>query len=261
MKKRPKNLYKSIQGRKHDRTKLLSLNKIKRMLEKIILNKIVLAVVAGLIVGSIFGLTSLHLLTDNSDAHVFQEQPSSKEQPTQTSSTDTLTNITFNIPSVYVIQVGLFHERENAELRKRQLQRGKVTTFIWRRSEQFFLLHSLHSDESKAKQINEKLHDDSVEAFVKKWDMPKTTKRVTSGEQQFIEQFARLWEQSLHEIEADGSIPIEKWQELQRRENDSSLISAIQLKLENVLSNLEDKHFSDIDLLQLLFLIEESVTE
>lgn len=254
-------MYESIHGRKNDRTKFLSLTKIKRVLERIVLNKIVLAVVAGLIVGGLFGLTSLHLLTDNSDAHVFQEQPSSKEQPTQTSSTDTLTNITFDIPSVYVIQVGLFHERENAQLRKRQLQRGKVETFIWQRSEDFFLLHSLHSDESKAKQINEKLHDNSVEAFVKKWNMPELNKRVTPDEQQFIEQFARLWEQSLHEVETDGPIPIDKWQDLQQREIDSTFISAIQLKLGNVLPDLDDKNVSRIALLKLLFLIEENTAE
>lgn len=260
MKKRPKKLYQSIQGRTEKRMIFWSFTKIKRVLVRIILNKMVLAVFAGLVVGSFFGLTSLHLLTDTDDTHVFQEQPFSKNQTTQTSSADTLTSFTLDIPSVYVIQVGLFHERENAELRKRQLERGKIVTFIWQRGEEFFLLHSLHSDETKAKQVNEQLSDESVDAFVKKWDMPEVNKQITSDEQQFVEQFIRLWEQSLQKVELGEAISIEKWKDLHERENDSTLISTFQLKLEDIMPNLQNEKVNSIALLQLLFLLEKNLS-
>lgn len=263
MKKKQKKLYKSIHGRNYDRVVTLSINRVKRMIKRLIFNKIMLAIVAGLLVGSLFGLTSLRFLTDNSDAHVFQEQSFMKEQQSQASTSDTFTKVNVDVPSVYVIQVGLFHERENAELRKRQLERGKVATFIWQRNGEFFLLHSSHSSESKAKQMNEQLHDGSLEAFVKQWDIPTMNKRITADELQFIEQFVHIWEQSLHQVEASSSIPIAEWQSLQEIENkhESPLISDIQLNLVDIVPMLRDEHLADSALLQLLFLLEESVVE
>jgi len=118
----------------------------------------------------------------------------------------------------------------------------------------------LHSDETKAKQVNEQLSDESVDAFVKKWDIPEVNKQITSDEQQFVEQFFRLWEQSLQKVELGEAISIEKWKDLQQRENDSTLISTFQFKLEDIMPNLQNEKINSIALLQLLFLLEKNLS-
>lgn len=260
MKKRPKKVYQSIRGRQKGRDFSEPFDRLKRLIDRILLNKIVLAVAAGLIVGSLFGLTSLHVLTNNSDAHVFQEETETAQE-THTPSSEPMTEIVFDISDLYVIQVGLFHERENADLRKRQLERGNIPTFIWEREGEFFLLHSIHTSESSAKKINEELQEKSLEAFVKKWDMPQLDKKVTPDELTFIEKYILMWEESVKQLEAGSSIQLAKWEALQQEETDSPLISTIQIKLADSLPNLQDENLRHLAPLQLLFLLEKILTE
>src|SRR5699024_10886435 len=176
------------------------------------------------------------------------------------SSTQDTTEITIEDPDLYAVQIGVFRERENAEINKQQLQRRHIESVIWERDNEYFLLHSILSSESSAKKINEQLlDDDDVETFIKKWDIYVGNKQITDEELQWINRFMSLWTESLKQIEAGEAIPSSSWETLLTEEVDSSFISEFQVKVVDRLASLQKPEEAHIYLVYMLGLFEQKI--
>lgn len=260
MKKGYKTVYKSTQKRKYPTQQGAWTEKIYQLINKYIWNKLVLAIAAGLIVGSVFGLTILHYVTnDGAKATMSEEQTIGQAVNSSPQVSDEHERLEVTVPDFYVIQIGLFHERENASMKKRQLQRRNIETFIWQRQDEYFLLHGPFSTQSKAQTANERLQAESVQSFVKEWQIIEPDIEVTTKEADYLDQYVQLWIQSLEQFEAEGHIPLEAWQLLMEKGNDSQLITDLQLSFRQLLADAKEEQLAFGILLQSIYEFEKVV--
>lgn len=260
MKKGYKTLAKSIKKRKHPMQSESRTEKIKQFISQLFLNKFITAIGAGLIVGTVFGFTALHFLTNDISEQVMHEEQANGQRVNSTTSTaDERAPLSITFPTVYVIQVGLFHERENARLKQDQLKRRNINTFIWQRNDEYFLLHGIFSTQLKAQEANGTLQDDAIQSFVKEWVISEANKHVTDVEANFIEQYVQLWKKSFEQFELAGQVSVQTWKPLQEEAVESEMITEIQLQLNSLLSDLQEENSDDVTLLQMLQLLEKMI--
>lgn len=257
MKNNNKKITSSISNRKESGPRFF--NKVKRFAGRLMINKLMLAIVSGVIVGTIFGLTALHMLNNDEGQHAFHEAHSNHSQVSTTSS-DGMNEIDLDMPNIYVIQIGLFHERENAEVSKGQLERRNIKSFIWERKDEYFLLHSAYRSEAKAKAKHEQLQEDQLETFVKTWDMLSIEIQVTQDEQAWLQEYVSLWDESFEQFEAKESIAVADWEALLEKDYESEIITEIQRKVIDIVPNLQTSDQAESTLLSMLMQFERMTT-
>lgn len=255
--KKNKQLRSSIMNRQKRRP--VFFNRGRQIFRNLLTNKLIIAIVSGVFVGTMFGLTVLYMLNTDQAETAIDERGASPAASSSLSS-EAMVALDLDMPSIYVLQVGVFHERENAELTKRQLERRKIDTFIWERDEQYFLLESVHDKEAAAKSHYERLQEKQIDTFVKKWDISLRNQRVTENERIWLEQFISLWNQSLEQSTNDQAIALSQWEKLIEEELDSTPISDLQIKVKDHLPKLENKEASSLTLLKILQEIEKIIT-
>lgn len=109
---------------KKARKKGISTHPSKDSFKQKVINKHTLAILSGLIVGSLFGFIALKLLKDNGQSAATNDAHSIELTTTSVASNYSMI-LSLDIPDMYIIQLGLYQDVKNAENRKK-----KQKTFI-----------------------------------------------------------------------------------------------------------------------------------
>lgn len=259
MKKKRKTIYPSIRDKRQ--RKLKETQSIKQSIILFLTNKVTLSITTGLLVGSVFGLISLNILKDEQGDISFSDEEAVNTQLTAKATADDKQTLSFEDPSFYVIQNGLFHERENAENTQIQLQGKNIPSFIWEREGQFYVLHSIYKTRTLAEQGKGNLESTDVDAYVKEWDMLVTDKNVSKEEQEWLEQFLTIWSETVGQVNDKKEIEVKQWQPLLQTDYQSDLITSVQNEILEMQGNLERKEQTYVSLLAILYHVEQALGE
>lgn len=259
MKKKRKIVYPL--NREKRKQKLTAKQSMKEFIIQFFTNKFTLAIATGLIVGSVFGLISLNILkNEQGEANFTDGQVFSSNKETKTAEADEQL-LSFEYPTFYVIQNGLFHKRENAEQIQAQLQGQNISSFIWERKDEFYVLHSIHQTASLAEEHKAKLDNLQVDAYVKQWDMLVTNKKVSKEEEVWLEQFLTVWSETVGQVNNKKEIETKQWEKLLQTDYQSDLIASLQEKILERQAKLEQEERVYVDLLAILFHVEQALGE
>lgn len=234
---------------------------IKIYLKKVLMNRFILSITSGLIVGVVFGLLSLHILLNET-----AETAGNNGQATDISANldndekESDLTATVELPDIYVVQVGLFQNNENALENKRTLSASQVPAVIWERDQQFYMFAAVHSKQALAKEVIDKLSDKDIESFVKQWKIKTDSQSLNNEERGWIKQFVTLWIDTLHKLESEQNFPIDKWQQLaDKSPKNSEKLSRLQSIINETLKDVKEDSNNYITLLHVLYEFEKTM--
>lgn len=226
---------------------------VNNWVKTIFVNRFFFAIFSGIIVGLIFGIISLHLLTENGQP-LSANQNVENTTPSSAQAKEMIMEETISLPTVYVVQLGLFHEAQNANISKDEFKSKQIDAVIWNREGEYYIFHSVYLDEQKAKEQAKELLDKGIESFVKAWPIDIELKHMTQNEIKQIESMLNLWESSMKRVESSQALSINDWNEwIKRDKADSSLLQNLEQNLKKIL----DKHDVFEDRTILLEIIKE----
>src|SRR5699024_3335052 len=212
MKKKRKIVYPSM--RETRKQKLTDKQSVKEYIMQFFTNKFTLSIATGLIVGSIFGFISLNILKDEQGVASFKEGQAFHSNKATEEAAGEKHPLSLEFPTFYVIQNGLFHERENAEEIQDQLREKNISSFIWERKDEYYVLHSIYHTASLAEKHKMKLDTLQVDAYLKQWDMLLKNKSVTKEEEVWLEQFLTVWSASVEQVNNEKKLDSRQWETL-----------------------------------------------
>lgn len=215
-------------------------------------NRLIIAISGGVLVGIIFGLITLQLLSEKPSVDVAeqQEKVNATEGPKQENG---ITLSETLLDDFYVIQIGLFSDRANAEAQKEQLITKNIDSFIWERDGKYFLLHGIFSKENKAKEKAKKLEKNNIELFVKDWNLKLQDIHVTEEEKEWLEELFTLFSDSIQkERLADTS----RWKILFNERANSERIEQVQQTLQSITESNEQATGEMNQLLTMMYAVE-----
>lgn len=180
--------------------------------------KIIFAVCSSLFIGTIFGIIIL--------------QMSKQEEPNDT----TLLNISTNGNQeqeeekqikqldaiyLYVVQAGVFSEKENAEQWGTKYKNLRFPAFSWQRNNEYYVLTGIASTEQIASQYAKEMDSQGLDVYVKEWEISEVKQQVTEVDYQLLHSFVEQWRDALHTFENDGKSDKE-WSNVFKQTNELS---------------------------------------
>ncbi|MFC4022639.1 hypothetical protein ACFOUV_02255 [Oceanobacillus longus] len=232
---------------------LTGLHKSKKAGSKMRKNKyqyfkpIIFAIGSAIIVGSILGFVMLRLFVDV-EADMVGQTLNNNPSTAVTENKETTTTSSINLEPLqaHILQVGLFSEKVNAEEWASIYNAKGLPTMTWERDNQFFLIAGAANTKEDAKFLADELKlDNSVDIFVKEWTTINGEIELTEEEENWMELFRSLWQDTLNNLNEQNTFPTEKWTNLLEQKPDEST------KLTPLLSSISESG-GDGDHLQLL---------
>lgn len=169
----------------------------KKAKDKSWLAPVLLTVLAAGAVGTFLGIFMIHLFTGIENEQTVQDSSASTVVTAQ--GTDNQVQAEQQLPplAAYVLQAGLFENRENAEEWRQSYMSAGEPAFIWERDGQYFLLIGISSTKEQAKQRAVELQDEGFDVFVKEWKTSGKRLELTEGASEWIDQLGKVWEEAL----------------------------------------------------------------
>lgn len=259
-----KNKNQLIERIRKERKKIQIKNRLDTTkIRRFVINRYVLAVGAGIVVGLLYGFLSLSILLNDKGEVVGSGEVTpnvSTNHPDQKSTSTAVQKVDF--PQLYAVQLGLFEKRSNAQESSQNFLSKKIATQVWERSEEYLLFASVHSEQSQAKKMVEILSEKDIDAFVKEWMIEVDEASLTESEKEIVQEFLILWTSSLAQVEADESFSEDKWQQFLKVErDDTEKIHRLIGELETAFKNNEE-HANPYYLhVRILYLLEKIMGE
>ena len=151
-----------------------------------ILSASVVGIVLGLILMQMFVVLEDHPVAENSSA------------PTVASTSgDQNTLSQLPVLSGYVLQAGVFTERDNAEEWLTTYETNNIPGIIWERDAQYFLLTGIYATEAEAKLKATEYKADGYDIFAKPWSTTEKEINLTDAEGKWVNTFQETWNTSL----------------------------------------------------------------
>lgn len=218
-----------LPNRPYNHQKVKNMNGLKRpshtVSRKIKINpqmkKIFFAIGTSLLIGIIFGFITLKM--------VKQEDPENKSilhttahENREDNNEENTNMMTFDSLHAYVIQGGVFSEKENADKSAQSFHALDFSTVSWERETDYYLFAGIHASEESAKLLADEMIKENLDVYVKKWEIEGGQIDVTEADKSWLLTFLELWKSSLHSLENNNGISIEEWDQLL---NDSNGLS------------------------------------
>lgn len=155
---------------------------------------IVLAVVASLFIGSIFGVISLQMAEEDNGmkAETINKSIDVSNQQAEGTTPDNVDSLSF-----YVVQAGVFEKEKNAEEWLDLFQEADYPGVQWKSDDDIYLFVGIESTEEAAKKIATEMKDADFDVFVKEWEVQTGELNVEETDEQYIQTFLTAWQQSL----------------------------------------------------------------
>ncbi|MFC2948487.1 SPOR domain-containing protein [Virgibacillus sediminis] len=114
----------------------------------------------------------------------------------------------------FVVQGGVFGNRENAEEWAGKFSTAGVPQVIWLRDGQYFLFVGAAETEDAATRLSEKMESQQLETFVKEWETGQAEVELTDTESEWLLSFEEVWQSNLARLPDAVSVDIDSWEKL-----------------------------------------------
>lgn len=211
----------------------------------------------ALMIGTFFGMMTLYIFNEEDEttytvSHTNEPEVSGVKEKERTETYE-VQPLTF-----YVIQAGMFQEKQNAESEQKRLQKERISSFIWPRDDHYFVLLSAHETEKNAQSRIDSLEKE--ELFVKKWETVASEINSSEIESALLEAFHDTYKRALADVEKRNAFDRTLWDEVLRKEEMLAQdVQELQKELATVVEKVE-RDDAPTTLLQIAFTYER-ITE
>lgn len=195
-------------------------------------------IIAGstaLIIGAILGFIMLNMLTN------VDQITSDGKQPVAASNDENQERKHQEIDEMnaYVLQLGVFGEKENSEHWREKFKEKDVPVINWEFEDQYYLLTGVSSTEQELDQQMDEMKEDDMEAYKKNWTTSASEIYVTDEELEWLTLFQANWQASLDTLEENKTLTITPWEDLlheypEKGENIKPLKEAVETHMKDI---------------------------
>ncbi|HLR80524.1 MAG TPA: hypothetical protein VK119_08110 [Bacillota bacterium] len=222
---------------------------------------VIVACISAVVIGSFLGWTMIQMFGNlehdvtrtNNQPPVMHEELTKNDNNKQQEQKE---HYTLEPIHTYVLQGGVFSEKENAQQLAKKFQKNHINTIRWKRDQQFFLFAGIASTNEQAEQMTKTFVDRGLDVYVKEWSIPEIDLQVTEQEYDWLRAFQNQWEKTVKIRSEGGTVPTKEWEELledsPKSTELSSFIDTIQPHVENLLETDDQFERSSI-LLHMLY--------
>ncbi len=182
------------------------------------MKKIFFAIGSSLIIGIMLGFITLKM--------VKQEDPenksilhSSAQETTEENNDGNTSMATFDSMNTYVVQGGVFSEKENADKSAQSFHALDFSAVSWERGSDYYLLAGIYASEETAKLSADEMAKENLDVYVKEWEIEGGQINVNEADKDWLATFLELWKSSLESLENNNGLSIEKWEQLLNNTN------------------------------------------
>ncbi|WP_042223329.1 hypothetical protein [Oceanobacillus manasiensis] len=178
------------------------------------LKPILITIASALGVGTLLGVILLQMfssidpeLPTNSNAAVPAEVETADEENKNA-------EIAFESMSAFVLQAGVFSGRENAAEWAETYKESGVSTVLWEKDNQFYLLAGIAQDKEGAIELRDEITKDGLEFYVKQWSTEAGKLKVSEENKGWLEQLQTNWLEARNELTNERPLDKEVWENL-----------------------------------------------
>ncbi|GEM_PF-6571400 len=166
----------------------------------------ILTTVIASVVGVFLGMTILKLFVFMDDEPVAENNYS--EEITSAVPDENMETDGYEVPalSVYMLQAGVFMDKDNAEEWLSYYETNQLPHIIWEQNNQYYLFTGIYSTEDEAKLEAEEWKEEGYEIFVKPWSTSDGGMNLTAEEGKWLKQFVDVLQTSLQEKDIEDLI-------------------------------------------------------
>jgi len=217
----------------------------KKFKKSIWTNPILIATVSAVVLGLMIGAITLKFFSNVETTKVETEETSTQAMQ-QTVTKDEKKELGIQ---GYALQGGVFKKKNNAKKWAKIYQKKDVETFIWERDKQYYLfIHMVHSKD-KAKQLIDKIDDDKIDVFIKKWKIKPSGDTLTSEEREWVDTFEKDWTKAIKEAHSDKKISVKTWETLLSKiPKESKNLKTMKKEVSKTVKILKNQDTKNIDI-------------
>lgn len=150
----------------------------------------IFTVLAASTIGILFGMGMLQMFVTIDDGSAANSTPEVSQPAVNPNSETNLYQLP--ILSGYVLQAGVFSERENAIEWQESFTDTNIPALLWEKDGQHFLFAGIYETEDAAK-IKASEQIEQLELFVKPWSTSEKELELTTEEQEWLTKFHEVW--------------------------------------------------------------------
>ncbi|GAB3797187.1 SPOR domain-containing protein [Virgibacillus kimchii] len=166
---------------------------------------VMLAVISALVIGSILGIIMLRMFVtmdgspglsgNNNPAAVSMDDAG--EENTEHTLENELQTKELDAIDAYVLQAGVFSERENAEKLAESYEAANIPVMIWNRDDLYYLFAGVTSTAEEAEKAAGQLEAKELELYSKAWDTDAVELLLTGNEEEWLHAYTTWWHQAI----------------------------------------------------------------
>ncbi|WP_156291201.1 SPOR domain-containing protein [Oceanobacillus salinisoli] len=205
---------------------------------------ILIAISSAIAIGLVLSVIMFQVLIDVEDGLANQtvtgmqatngNQLDEEEVTNQTASDGAVESSSYTLEPLqaFVLQAGVFSEKENAEVWADNFSNIGLPSLIWQRGEQYFLLIGLADSKEQAGNIVNDLDTGEYDLFVKEWSTTQGEVDLTEQEQNWLVSFQQTWQENISKTD---NLSKDNWGDLPTNKiSESEKLSAFVNSIENM---------------------------
>ncbi|GAA0601482.1 hypothetical protein GCM10009001_17820 [Virgibacillus siamensis] len=182
---------------------------------------LLIAIFSALLIGTGMGIFMLNMFVDIDNSLAQQNDGNSMhglaagDNENGSESADTAGTVETVKPiSAYVLQAGVFSDKENARVMAESFKEAGFAAMIWKKDSQYFVFSGIASSESEGEQIAEKLKSNNLEVYVKKWTTDEFKITMSDSTADWLHKFRQQWNSSVEALSTGKTVSTAKWNDL-----------------------------------------------
>lgn len=179
------------------------------------------AVFSALLIGSLLGFLMINMFTNldkntnqNDDLVAAHTDPDHDDNAVKEDKTEQLDAIELEAISAYVLQVGVFSERKNADEWITTFEQAGFPTTIWEKDDLLYLLAGVTVTEEQANALVSDFSDLQFDVYIKEWKTNEVDVELTEEEMNWLQSFHAKWNNALESLNKQEGILMEDWDRL-----------------------------------------------
>lgn len=180
----------------------------------------ILSVVSAIAIGVLLGFIVLKMSsggTDVASVHPSSQPLTSEGNVADNSESDVQENeetIQVKELGAYVLQAGVYSEKENTEEIASTLQGQGYPVTIWEEDNQYYVFTHVFPTEEEAKDAAGQLEKSELETYAKPWATQEKSIEMTKEEEVFLQTFVKIWEETVEKYPTGETDFIQLWEQL-----------------------------------------------
>ncbi|HLR14598.1 MAG TPA: SPOR domain-containing protein [Bacillota bacterium] len=181
---------------------------------------LLLSVVSAVVIGVLLGFIVLKMSSGGADVasenHPSQPASQGVEAASKSENEDQESQrmIQLNELKAYVLQAGVYSEKENTEEVVSTFQSQGYPATIWEEENQYYVFTHIFTTEEQAKDAVNQLEKNELEVYAKPWTTKEKSIEMTEEEEAFIQSFVQTWEETVDKHASGETNFIQLWEQL-----------------------------------------------